>query len=85
MPRTSQRLWTAVDSYFSEHLLAPDTEIDTVIAANRKANLPPIDVTPLQGKFLELLVRLSNAQRILEIGTLGGYSTIWLARALPED
>jgi len=85
MPRPTQRLWTAVDQYFTDHLLAPDAALDSVIDANRKAKLPPIDVTPLQGKFLELLVRISGAKRILEIGTLGGYSTIWLARALPEE
>jgi predicted O-methyltransferase YrrM len=54
------------------------------LAANKKAGLPPIDVTALQGKFLEFLVRISGARRILEIGTLGGYSTIWLARGLPD-
>ncbi len=53
--------------------------------ANRKADLPAIDVTALQGKFLEILVRATGARRILEIGTLGGYSTLWLARALPAD
>ncbi len=85
MPRSTQHLWTAVDSYFTDRLLAPDAALDAVIEANRKGKLPPIDVTPLQGKFLELLVRMSGAKRILEIGTLGGYSTIWLARALPEN
>lgn len=85
MPRPTQRLWTAVDQYFTDHLLAPDAALDAVIQANRRADLPAIDVTPLQGKFLELLVRMSGAKRILEIGTLGGYSTIWLARALPEN
>lgn len=77
-------LWTKVDEYFGDRLLAADDALDAALAANRKAGLPPIDVTPLQGKFLDLLVRISGARRILEIGTLGGYSTIWLARALPE-
>jgi len=83
MPRTSQKVWTEVDQYFGEHLIAPDAALDAALAANRDAGLPTIDVTPLQGKFLELLVRISGARRVLEIGTLGGYSTIWMARAIP--
>jgi predicted O-methyltransferase YrrM len=55
------------------------------LKANQQAGLPAIDVTSLQGKFLDLLIRISGAKRVLEIGTLGGYSTIWMARALPED
>ncbi len=85
MPKSPEQLWTAVDEYFTDHLLAPDSALDAVVAANRKADLPAIDVTPLLGKFLELLARMAGAKRILEIGTLGGYSTIWLARALPES
>jgi len=77
-------LWTRVDEYFGDRLVAGDDALEGALAANRKAGLPPIDVTPLQGKFLDLLVRISGAQRVLEIGTLGGYSTIWLARALPD-
>ncbi|MGA7107251.1 MAG: O-methyltransferase [Terracidiphilus sp.] len=83
MTKSAQNLWTKVDRYFGEQLVAPDASLEAALAANREADLPPIDVTPLQGRFLELLVRMSNARRILEIGTLGGYSTIWLARALP--
>ena len=79
-----QDVWTAVDSYFGDLLIARDEKLDTALAANQKAGLPAIDVSRLQGKFLELLVRISGARRILEIGTLGGYSTIWLARGLPE-
>lgn len=82
-----QEVWTEVDRYFSD-LLTPTTADDKLEAArlaNQQAGLPAIDVSRLQGKFLELLVRISGAKRILEIGTLGGYSTIWLARALPED
>jgi len=79
-----QDLWTRVDEYFGARLVAGDDGLDAALAANRKAGLPPIDVTPLQGKFLDLLVRISGARRVLEIGTLGGYSTIWLARALPD-
>ncbi len=84
MTKTAQKVWTDVDRYF-DRLISPDTALDAAVAANRKADLPAIDVTPLQGKFLELLVRLAGARRVLEIGTLGGYSTLWLARALPQD
>lgn len=79
-----QDVWTAVDGYFGDLLIARDEKLDAALAANQKAGLPAIDVSRLQGKFLELLVRISGARRILEIGTLGGYSTIWLARGLPE-
>ena len=85
MTKSAQNLWTKVDRYFGGQLIAPDPALDAALAANREAELPAIDVTPLQGKFLELLVRMTNARRILEIGTLGGYSTIWLARALPAN
>lgn len=85
MTKKNQTVWTEVDRYFADLLLRPDPALDAAIAANREADLPAIDVTQLQGKFLELLVRISAARRILEIGTLGGYSTIWLARALPES
>lgn len=80
-----QELWTAVDRYFSDLLLPTDPALEAALAANQKADLPAIDVTPLLGRFLALMVRISGARRILEIGTLGGYSTIWLARALPPD
>jgi predicted O-methyltransferase YrrM len=83
--QNERRQWAAVDRYFEERLLRPDESLDAALRANSNAGLPAIDVTPLQGKFLELLVRISGARRILEVGTLGGYSTIWLARALPED
>ena len=78
-------LWTAVDGYISEHLLEPDPALDAALLASESANLPPIAITPNQGKLLELLARIHHAHSILELGTLGGYSTIWLARALPED
>jgi predicted O-methyltransferase YrrM len=81
----AQKVWTNVDRYFGEKLAPSDTALEAALAANRKADLPAIDVTPLQGKFLELLVRIAGARRVLEIGTLGGYSTLWLARALPKD
>src|ERR1700722_10991882 len=79
-----QDLWTAVDGYIAEHLLSPDSSLDAAVAASEAAGLPPIAITPNQGKLLELLARIHNARSILELGTLGGYSTIWLARALPE-
>jgi predicted O-methyltransferase YrrM len=80
-----QDIWSQVDSYFGDLLTPPDEILDAALQANKDAGLPPIDVTPLQGRFLEFLVRISGARRILEIGTLGGYSTIWLSRGLPED
>lgn len=76
--------WTAVDRYFADRLAPSDGVLDGVLAANAAAGLPPHDVSPLQGRFLELLIRLTHATRVLEIGTLGGYSTIWMARALSE-
>ncbi len=75
-------LWTAVDRYLAELLAPADTALEAALAANRAAGLPAIDVSPPQGKLLHLLARLQGARNILEIGTLGGYSTIWLARAL---
>lgn len=80
-----QDLWSAVDDYIVEHLLSPDPALDVAVAASEAAGLPPIAITPNQGKLLELLARIHHAQSILELGTLGGYSTIWLARALPQD
>jgi predicted O-methyltransferase YrrM len=79
-----QDVWTRVDDYFGDLLTPIDNKLDAAVLANKQAGLPPIDVTSLQGKFLDFLVRVSGARRVLEIGTLGGYSTIWLARALPE-
>lgn len=78
-------LWAKVDDYFGDLLTPPHDALDAARAANEKAGLPAIDVSRLQGKFLEFLVRVSGARNILEIGTLGGYSTICLARALPGD
>ena len=85
MAKTPQDTWSEVDRYFSRHFIAADDALDAALAANRSADLPAIDVTPLQGRFLELLVRMTGARRVLELGTLGGYSTMWLARALPAD
>jgi predicted O-methyltransferase YrrM len=80
----SQDLWSAVDDYIVQHLLSSDPALDAAILASEAAGLPPIAITPNQGKLLELLARIHHAQSILELGTLGGYSTIWLARSLPE-
>lgn len=74
-----------VDAYLAEHVLATDPVLEAALAANAAAGLPAIDVSPLQGKLLHLLARMCGARRILEVGTLGGYSSIWLARALPAD
>jgi predicted O-methyltransferase YrrM len=79
------RTWQSVDQYFAGQLLRPDPVLDAAQEANERAGLPPIDVSPAQGKLLHLLARTAGARRILEVGTLGGYSTIWLARALPSD
>ncbi|MEK4737926.1 methyltransferase [Bacillus cereus] len=76
--------WTAVDQYMSDVLIPKDSTLEEVLQANASANLPAHDVSPTQGKFLQLLVQIQGARNILEIGTLGGYSTIWLARALPS-
>ncbi len=78
-----QELWTTVDRYICDHLLAEDPVLDAAQRASADAGLPPIAVTPNLGRLLELLARVHGARRILELGTLGGYSTIWLARALP--
>ncbi|MFJ3819982.1 O-methyltransferase [Streptomyces nodosus] len=82
---TAQEAWDDVDAYFTT-LLAPDDEALTeALRDSDAAGLPQIAVSPNQGKLLHLLARIQGARRVLEIGTLGGYSTIWLARALPED
>src|SRR5450631_1624528 len=81
----TEALWTAVDHYIDGLLVPADAALDAAIASSNAAGLPSINVTPAQGKLLHLLARLQGARRILEIGTLGGYSTIWLARALPGD
>ncbi|MGH3684776.1 MAG: O-methyltransferase [Pseudonocardiaceae bacterium] len=81
----SQQQWTAVDDYVTGALVESDAALDAALAASDAAGLPAIAVSSAQGKLLHLLARLANARRILELGTLGGYSTIWLARALPPD
>jgi predicted O-methyltransferase YrrM len=81
----SRERWSAVDSYIAGMLLEPDPALDAALRASADAGLPAIAVSPPQGKLLDLLARMQRARRILEVGTLGGYSTIWLARALPPD
>ncbi|SDR61632.1 Predicted O-methyltransferase YrrM [Rhizobiales bacterium GAS113] len=81
----TQAQWTEVDDYFTDLLVTSDPALEAALAASDAAGLPPINVAPNQGKLLMLLARIQGARRILEIGTLGGYSTIWLARALPEN
>ncbi|HEY1222572.1 MAG TPA: O-methyltransferase [Acidimicrobiales bacterium] len=77
--------WTEVDNYVVGLLTPSDAVLDAALVDSDAAGLPPINVAPNQGKFLEILAASHRARRILEIGTLGGYSTIWLARALPDD
>src|SRR5215470_4804369 len=79
----TQERWTAVDRYVTDLLVPPDPALDAALQSSVAAGLPSINVTPNQGKLLHLLARLQGARTVLEIGTLGGYSTIWLARALP--
>ena len=77
--------WAEVDRYLVEKLMLADPILDAALAASAAAGLPAINVAPNQGKFLQLLARINGLRRILEVGTLGGYSTIWLARALPNS
>ncbi len=79
------QLWADVDRYISDRLVPPDPALDAALEASSKGGLPPINVAPNQGKLLQLLVRICGASRVLEVGTLGGYSTIWLARGLPAE
>ncbi|MEH2232991.1 MAG: O-methyltransferase [Nostoc sp.] len=81
----TQEQWTAVDRYFTDLLVPSDPALNTALQTSVAARLPPHNVSPNQGKLLLLLAQIQGAQSILEIGTLGGYSTIWLARALPSD
>ncbi|KGB57150.1 O-methyltransferase [Sphingopyxis sp. LC81] len=76
--------WQAVDDYIAEKLLGADDALATTLTNNAEQGLPPIDVSAVQGKMLFLLAQMAGAKRVLEVGTLGGYSTIWLARALPD-
>lgn len=78
-------IWNKVDQYIEDRLFPHDPILETVLDNNRKAGLPAIDVSPMQGKLLNILITMHRSKRILEIGTLGAYSTIWMARALPAD
>ncbi|MEO7682633.1 MAG: O-methyltransferase, partial [Gemmatimonadaceae bacterium] len=77
--------WTAVDTYLNELLVGADESLEHALARSTEAGLPAISVSPTQGKFMMMLARVQGARRILEIGTLGAYSTIWFAKALPAD
>ena len=77
--------WRRVDAYLTETLVGHDADLETAVAEQHAAGLPAIEVAPVSGKLLHLLARISGARRVLEIGTLGAYSTIWMARGIPED
>jgi predicted O-methyltransferase YrrM len=81
----AQDQWTAVDGYIADLFIAPDFALEAALDSSRAAGLPSINVSPAQGKLLYMLARMQAARSILELGTLGGYSTIWLARALPPE
>jgi predicted O-methyltransferase YrrM len=81
----SENLWSNVDEYLVSQFLPADSALEEALSQSAAAGLPPISVAPNQGKFLELLSKIQRSRRILEVGTLGGYSTIWLARSLPSD
>lgn len=82
---TDGERWGMVDGYFAKMLIPADAALDGALASSAAAGLPPHQVTPAEGKLLHLIARMAGARRVLEIGTLGGYSSIWLARALPSD
>jgi predicted O-methyltransferase YrrM len=81
----SREQWSAVDDYVDDMLIGRDPALEAALAASAEAGLPPIALTPALSKLAHLLVRMHGARSILEVGTLGGYSAIWLARALPDD
>jgi predicted O-methyltransferase YrrM len=81
----SEQQYQAVDRYLEQRYAPANDAFAAVLAANDAAGLPPIAVSPVQGKLLQILARMVHARRILEIGTLGGYSSLWLAGALPAD
>ncbi|MBX9395442.1 O-methyltransferase [Streptomyces sp. TRM72054] len=82
---SESQIWDAVDEYFTTHLSPDDEVLQAALRDSEAAELPPVNVTATQGKFLQLLAQVQGARNILEIGTLGGYSTIWMGRALPAD
>ncbi|HSK44795.1 MAG TPA: O-methyltransferase [Candidatus Binatia bacterium] len=81
----AQDIWTTVDTYIADLFIGPDFALEAALDSSKAAGLPTINVSPAQGKLLNLLARVQGARKILELGTLGGYSTIWLARALPPE
>jgi len=81
----SHELWTEVERYITDQLVHPEEALDFALRSSAAGGLPEINVSPTQGKLLQLLVRIQGSRRILEIGTLGGYSAIWMARALPPS
>lgn len=81
----TQAIWSDVEAYFEQALIVPDAHLDAALARATAAGLPPHQVSASQGKFLAFLVQIQGARRVLELGTLAAYSTIWLARALPDD
>jgi len=85
MTGPTEAQWLAVDEYLSALLVGHDEALEQAVTDQRDAGMPDIEVAPLNGKFLHLLARIAGARRVLEIGTLGGYSTIWLARAVGEE
>lgn len=85
MVESTPRNWAAADQYLADTLVGEDPALAAALTAQRAAGLPDIEVAPVGGKLLNLIARMSGARRVLEIGTLGGYSTIWLARAVGED
>ena len=82
--KTENANWDAIDDYIAENVLDDDPALDAALAASEAAGMPPIQVAPLQGKLFMMLGAAMGARNILEIGTLGGYSTIWLARGLAD-
>jgi predicted O-methyltransferase YrrM len=78
-------IFGAVDAYIEKLFIQPDPVLEQVVANTRAAGMPEIQVSPIQGKYLAMLVQLTGARRVLELGTLAGYSSIWMARALPAD
>lgn len=85
MAESTPENWAWVDAWLGETLVGADDALEAALKAQRRAGMPDIEVAPLAGKLLSLFVRMSGAERVLEIGTLGGYSTIWLARGAGEE
>ncbi|MBS1699171.1 MAG: O-methyltransferase [Actinobacteria bacterium] len=85
MAESKPEIWRAVDEYLAETLVGHDPALEAALRAQQQAGMPAIEVAPVSGKLLNLLVRISGSRRVLEIGTLGGYSTIWMARAVGDE